>query len=169
MTERKPPGVPFESWVDKQIREAEARGEFASLAGAGKPLPSLDEPYDEMWWIRGKMRSEGLAYLPPALRLRKEAEDAMAAVAEARSERRVREILAEINEKIEAALRRPPPGPLLNLKPFDVERIVVRWREEREDRNRAQGDGDGRDSNQAQGDQDGGRTQGGGEDGGHAV
>ena len=31
MTERKPPGVSFESWVDKQIREAEARGEFAEL------------------------------------------------------------------------------------------------------------------------------------------
>ncbi|WP_037834016.1 DnaJ family domain-containing protein, partial [Streptomyces sp. NRRL S-481] len=37
MTERKPPGVDFGSWVDKQIRDAETRGEFDRLPGAGKP------------------------------------------------------------------------------------------------------------------------------------
>ncbi|WNI16501.1 DnaJ family domain-containing protein [Actinacidiphila sp. ITFR-21] len=42
MTERKPPGVSFESWTDKQIREAEARGAFADLPGVGKPLPALN-------------------------------------------------------------------------------------------------------------------------------
>ena len=49
MTERKPPGVPFESWVDKQIRDAEGRGEFTRLPGAGKPLPAgIDTTYDEL-------------------------------------------------------------------------------------------------------------------------
>jgi hypothetical protein len=38
MTERKPPGMSFESWVDKQIREATERGEFDGLPGAGKPI-----------------------------------------------------------------------------------------------------------------------------------
>lgn len=132
MTERKPPGVPFESWVDKQIREAEERGAFADLPGAGKPLPALDEPYDELWWIKGKMRREGLSVLPPALVLRKAAEDAVAAVAEARSERQVKRIIADINERIEAAIRRPPEGPPLNLVPFDVERVIADWREERD-------------------------------------
>ncbi len=33
MTERKPPGVSFETWIDKQIREATERGEFAHLSG----------------------------------------------------------------------------------------------------------------------------------------
>ncbi|MDX6353210.1 MAG: hypothetical protein QOF98_113 [Streptomyces sp.] len=132
MTERKPPGVPFESWVDKQIREAEERGAFADLPGAGKPLPALDAPYDELWWIRGKMQREGLSVLPPTLVLRKAAEDAVAAVAEARSERQVRRIITEINERIEAAIRRPPEGPPLNLAPFDVERVVADWREERD-------------------------------------
>ncbi|MEU9803140.1 DUF1992 domain-containing protein [Streptomyces sp. NPDC051000] len=131
MTDRKPPGVNFESWVDRQIREADDRGDFANLPGWGKPLPSLDTPYDEMWWIKGKMHREGFAALPPALALRKEAEDAMAAVNTARSERQVREILTEINEKISTALRMPPPGPPLRLSEFDVEDVLAAWREAR--------------------------------------
>ncbi|MBY8877586.1 J-domain-containing protein [Actinacidiphila acidipaludis] len=131
MTERKPPGVSFETWADKQIREAEERGAFADLPGAGKPLPSLNTPYDEMWWIRNKMRQEGLSFLPASLVLRKEAEDALAAAAEARSEVEVRRILEAINVKIAAAVRTPPEGPPLNLVPYDVERAVADWRERR--------------------------------------
>ncbi|MEW1864522.1 MULTISPECIES: DUF1992 domain-containing protein [unclassified Streptomyces] len=131
MTERKPPGVSFETWADRQIREAEERGDFANLPGRGKPLASLNTPYDELWWVKGKMQREGLSFLPPSLVLRKEAEDAVAAVAEARSERRVRQIIAAVNEKIEAAIRRPPQGPPLNLRPFDIEQVVAEWRERR--------------------------------------
>ncbi|WP_328300546.1 DUF1992 domain-containing protein [Streptomyces sp. NBC_00435] len=128
MTERKPPGVSFESFVDRQIRQAAERGEFEELAGFGKPLASLDAPYDELWWIKGKLHREGFAVLPPALALRKEAEDAREAVAAARTERQVRDILTEVNDKIRAALRRPPPGPPLNLAEFDVEAELTQWR-----------------------------------------
>jgi Domain of unknown function (DUF1992) len=131
MTERKPPGVSFETWADKQIREAEERGAFADLPGRGKPLPSLNAPYDELWWVKSKMQREGLSFLPPSLVLRKEAEDALAAVAEARTEQQVRQILTAVNEKIEAAIRRPPQGPPLNLVPFDVDQAVADWRENR--------------------------------------
>jgi len=129
MTERKPPGVSFESWTDKQIREAEERGAFDNLPGRGKPLPSLNTPYDELWWVKSKMQREGLSFLPPSLALRKEAEDAVDAVAAAATEAQVRRILAAINGKIEAALRRPLEGPPLNLVPFDVERTVAEWRQ----------------------------------------
>ncbi|MEV0218107.1 DUF1992 domain-containing protein [Streptomyces sp. NPDC050704] len=132
MTERKPPGVSFESWIDKQIREAEARGEFAELPGAGKPLPSLsDTSYDELWWIKQKMAREGMSVLPPTLALRKEAEDALARAAEAPSERVVRQIVTEINAKIREMMFKPPPGPPLGLKPYDVEDIVREWHERR--------------------------------------
>lgn len=127
MTERKPPGVSFESWADRQIREAEERGAFDGLTGKGKPLPSANAPYDDLWWVKRKMRSEGLSFLPPSLALRKEAEDAVAAIASAGSERQVRQIAEEINGKIAAALRRPPEGPPLNLVPLDVERTVADW------------------------------------------
>ncbi|MTE17943.1 DUF1992 domain-containing protein [Streptomyces sp. TRM43335] len=131
MTERKPPGVDFETWADRQIREAAERGEFDDLPGMGRPLPDLDAPYDDLWWIRKKMSHEGAAYLPPALALRKEAEDASAAALAAPSEAEARRIVAGVNERIRAALRMPPPGPPLNLRPFDVEDVVREWRERR--------------------------------------
>ncbi|MEV6571146.1 DUF1992 domain-containing protein [Streptomyces sp. NPDC051577] len=132
MTERKPTGVSIESWVDRQIREAADRGEFENLPGYGKPLASLDAPYDELWWIKGKLHREGFSPLPPSLALRKEAEDAVEAVRAARSERQVRDILTAINEKIGKALRMPPPGPPLKLNAFDVEAEVATWRAARE-------------------------------------
>ena len=131
MTERKPPGVSFETWADKQIRDAERRGDFTGLPGAGKPLPSLDAPYDELWWVRGKMQREGLSALPPSLVLRKEAEDAMEAVGRAATEAQVRRIVGEINDKLREALRRPPEGPPLGRGLFDVEQVVADWRDAR--------------------------------------
>ncbi|MFJ3952232.1 DUF1992 domain-containing protein [Streptomyces libani] len=129
MTERKPPGVTFETWIDKQIREATERGDFAGLAGAGKPLPHLDQPYDEMWWIKEKMHREHLSYLPPTLALRKEAEDALEAAAAAPTEAALRRILTAVNERISAALRTPLEGPPLNLVPFDIDEVARKWRE----------------------------------------
>ncbi|MET8220009.1 DUF1992 domain-containing protein [Streptomyces hirsutus] len=132
MTERKPPGVDFESWVDRQIRDAEARGDFARLPGAGKPLPrDMETPYDEMWWVKRKLAREGYSVLPPTLTLRKEAEDALEAAYAAPSERVVRRILTEINVKIRDMMYKPPPGPPLGKKPYDVEDVVRQWRERR--------------------------------------
>ncbi|MHA4817961.1 DnaJ family domain-containing protein [Streptomyces aculeolatus] len=134
MTERKPPGVSFESWVDRQIREAEERGEFDDLPGRGKPLADLDRPYDELWWVRAKMAREQVSALPPSLAVRKEAEAALAAVTRARSEKEVRAIVAEVNEKILAAHRAPAVGPPLKLAPLDADTLVREWREGRDGR-----------------------------------
>ncbi|GAA2985498.1 MULTISPECIES: DnaJ family domain-containing protein [Streptomyces] len=131
MTERKPAGVSFESWVDRQIREAEQRGDFSHLPGFGKPLPGLERAYDENWWIKAKLEREGVSVLPPSLALRKEAEDAREEALEARSEREARRILAEVNERIREALRTPPEGPPLNIRPLDVEAVVAQWHERR--------------------------------------
>ncbi|MFD0143728.1 MULTISPECIES: DnaJ family domain-containing protein [unclassified Streptomyces] len=127
MTERKPPGVSFESFVDKQIREATERGDFRNLPGFGKPLDDDSAPYDALWWVKSKLHREGTPVLPPSLALRKEAEDAREAVDRAVSEPQVRRILGEINTKIAAALLRPPAGPPLNLKPFEVETVLKEW------------------------------------------
>ncbi|WSQ08701.1 DUF1992 domain-containing protein [Streptomyces sp. NBC_01231] len=133
MTERKPPGVPFESWVDQQIREAERRGDFTQLPGAGKPLPEVtDTTYEELWWVKRKLAREGLSVLPPTLALRKEAEDTLAAALRAPSERLVRKLVEDVNVKIRDVMFKPPPGPPLGLKPYDVDEVVRRWRELRE-------------------------------------
>ncbi|MGG8408623.1 DUF1992 domain-containing protein [Streptomyces sp. 12297] len=134
MTERKPPGVSFESFVDRQIREAAERGEFSRLSGFGKPLADDAAPYDELWWIRQKMHREGVSVLPPALALRKAAEDAAEAARTAVSESQLRRILGEINTRIAEALARPPAGPPLNLTPFDVDAAAAEWRAAHPDR-----------------------------------
>jgi hypothetical protein len=127
MTERKPPGVGFGTWVEHKIREAAERGAFDNLPGSGKPIPDLDEPHDELWWIRRKLRDEEVAYLPPTIALRKEAEQALAAAARAGSEAEVRSIVAAINARIADGNRKAASGPPLNLAPFDPERVVARW------------------------------------------
>ena len=128
MTDRKPPGVGFETWVERQIREATERGEFDNLPGAGKPIPDLDKPHDELWWVRQKLRREDLAYLPPTIALRKQAEEALQAAADAASEAEVRRIVADINAKIVEGNRKAASGPPLNLTPFDVDRVLRDWR-----------------------------------------
>jgi hypothetical protein len=129
MTERKPRGVGFGTWVERQIREATDRGEFDNLPGAGKPIADLDKPHDELWWVKQKLRREDFAYLPPTMALRKEAEDALEAASWAASEAEVRRIVADINRKITEGNRKAASGPPLNLMPFDVERVVGAWRE----------------------------------------
>lgn len=136
MTERKPSGVTFESWVDRQIREAAERGEFDDLPGAGKPLPGAGEPHDELWWIRGYVEREGLsreALLPTPLQLRREIERLPAAVRDLSSEQAVREVVSELNRRIVEWLR-APSGPRVHVGRVDPDEVVARWREQRRTR-----------------------------------
>lgn len=129
MTERKPTGVSFESWIDKQVREAEQRGEFKDLPGAGKPLPGLNKPYDELWWVKQKVRDEQASedsLLPTPLKLRKEIDRLPGTVRELSSERAVRETVRDLNERILAWLRMPT-GPQIVLRLVDDDRIVADW------------------------------------------
>lgn len=131
MTERKPADVSFETWVDRQIREATERGAFDDLPGAGKPIPDIDKPYDEQWWVKEKLKRENAEHLPHTLVVRKRAEEALVAVAAAATEAEVREIVAEINQVIVDAIKTPQSGPPLGLVPFDEERVVRDWRDRR--------------------------------------
>ena len=76
MTERKPAGMTFTSWIDQQIAEAAERGAFDNLPGAGKPLPRRGDADDGQAWLRDYLRREGVStevLLPTPLKLRKEA------------------------------------------------------------------------------------------------
>jgi hypothetical protein len=129
MTRRKPPDLTWESWIDRQVREAEKRGDFDDLPHAGKPLPDLDKPKDEQWWIRGKLRSEGLSYAPPSLVLKRRSEEELELALNAESEAKARRIIEAINVEIRAANRNGIRGPLIILKPYDVERVLHERRE----------------------------------------
>jgi Domain of unknown function (DUF1992) len=131
VTERKPFGVSWETWIDRQIREGMERGDFDGLPGHGKPLQDVDRPHDELWWVRDKLRREGVSYLPPTLALRKDVEDARDAIDEATTEGEVRQIVTEINERIRSVNRMATTGPPTNLMPLDLEQTVQRWRADR--------------------------------------
>ena len=130
MTERKPPGASWESWIDKQIRDAMERGEFDDLPGNGKPLPDIDQPRDELWWLRQKLKRENVQVLPPTLQVRKDLDDVRERIAATDDEAVVRTLVAEINEKIREVNRTVVSGPPTTLAPLDVERVVEGWRAE---------------------------------------
>jgi hypothetical protein len=51
---------PGETIVERQIRLAMERGEFADLAGKGEPIEGLDETYDPLWWVKRWAEREGV-------------------------------------------------------------------------------------------------------------
>lgn len=133
MAERKPTGMSFETWIDRQIREAQERGAFDDLPGAGKPIPDLDKPFDMDRWVANWARREGLsteAMLPEPLRLRKEIERLPDVVRELRSEQAVREVVEDLNERIRDSIRRPS-GPQVVVAAVDADNVVEQWRANR--------------------------------------
>jgi hypothetical protein len=131
MTSRKPPGVGWESFVDQQIREAQERGEFDDLPGHGKPLPDVDRPRDELWWVRKKLQRENVSYSPPALSLRREVDEARERIAAATTEAHVRDLVAAINERIRYVNSHTITGPPTTIAVLDVENVVERWKAQR--------------------------------------
>ena len=131
MTEQKPPRVSWESWIERKIRESMEQGEFDNLPGSGEPIPELARPYDELWWVRKKLREEQLSIDPPTLVLRREYHDTLAKIADARSEGEVRRLVAAINERIVYVNSHTTFGPPTDLVPLNVERIVAGWRDAR--------------------------------------
>jgi hypothetical protein len=131
MTTRKPPGMSFESWVERQINQAQERGEFEGLPGAGKPLPwrSPDETaYD---WVVAKARKENLdlfGMLPPGLALRRERDLLPERAGELTAEQQVRALAEDYNARVQAFWRQPQESrwsPVPGLA--DVEALVEDW------------------------------------------
>ncbi|RRR98345.1 DnaJ family domain-containing protein [Glycomyces terrestris] len=119
--------------VDRAIQEAEARGEFKNLPGAGKPLPGLDRPLHDDWWLHQQATRDnlGLDALPPALRLSKERETLPERLDALADEGEVRAVIAELNERIRKALIGPVEGPPLRFGLIDADEAVAAWRSRR--------------------------------------
>ena len=116
--------------MDRQIREAQERGEFDNLPGAGKPLPDRGELYDENWWLKQLVQREQLGGLAPTtLKIRKEVEELAERLATVRDEATVRQIVTALNERIDAARRGHVDGPPVVLALLDVEETVRTWRD----------------------------------------
>ena len=122
-------GPRWESAVEQEIRAAITRGEFDGLSGSGEPIDGLDEPHDELWWVKDKLRREELAVLPPSLAVRRDRDQLIANVHTLRTEAAVRAAAEELNERIRKVNRYGSSGPPTSLMPQDVDAIVARWRE----------------------------------------
>lgn len=122
----------FETLVDKQIREAAARGSFDDLPGQGKPLADAG-PYNEDWWLKelAKREDVGPYALPVPLALRREAQDLVAGHTKARNERELRKLVADYNARAEKARRRPHTGPSVVIPTVDAQQAIAAWRERR--------------------------------------
>jgi len=131
MTERKPPGMSFETWVDHQISRSIERGDFERLAGAGKPIPGLHREETAYDWAVAKARREGVdtaAMLPPGLALRRERDELPGRAVRLSSEEEVRALAADYNGRVEAFWRRPQESrwsPVPGLA--DEEALVAEW------------------------------------------
>jgi hypothetical protein len=140
---RKPPQMGFTSWIDQQVAEAERRGVFDDLPGAGKPLNlrpgAPDDDYGQAW-LRDYARREGVPaeeMLPTPLRLRREIERLAQTAGEFRSEQEVREAAADLNRRI-VEWRRIPVGPPVHVRLVNADDLAARWRGARSARAKAE-------------------------------
>ena len=124
--------VPYESWVDRQIREAIERGDFDNLPGQGRPLKGLNGRDDENWWVKAYLEREQLPLpLPTSLALRKEVKELPETLADVPDEESVREIVKDLNHRIAASHRIRVDGPPIVIGLVNVEQAVADWRRRR--------------------------------------
>ncbi|MFT3900699.1 MAG: DUF1992 domain-containing protein [Gordonia sp. (in: high G+C Gram-positive bacteria)] len=116
--------------AERQIQKAVERGDLDDLPGSGKPLDLTDHD-DPDWWLKRYLKREGLVMLPPAIQLRKDDEELDAKLDELRTERSVRDEVAEFNQRVAEARYRVAGGPPLITAPRDVEETVSAWRSRR--------------------------------------
>jgi DnaJ homologue, subfamily C, member 28, conserved domain len=118
--------------AEERIRAAQAAGAFEQLPGLGKPIPGIDEPHDELWWVKQKMRLEQIQSLPPALLLRLDVERTLARLASIRHENDVRVEVEALNERIRKMSFAVSWGPPVDVQPLDVGEVLADWRHAKE-------------------------------------
>ena len=126
MTEQKPAGKSWESWIEEQVNRARDEGQFDNLEGAGKPLPGLTDGYDPDWWVKKLVQRERVSI--PSLELLRKVEVEMAKILALRREPDVRARVAALNAEIARVNATAAAGPPTRLAPLDVEAIVEQWR-----------------------------------------
>jgi hypothetical protein len=121
--------MPYESWVERQIREAIERGEFDNLPGQGKPIKGLSGRGDENWWLNAYLEREQLPLpLPTALALRKEVMGLQETLGDVADEEAVRDIVRDLNHRIAESHRIRVDGPPIVIGLVNVDQAVAEWR-----------------------------------------
>ena len=119
-------------YVDLQIQQAMARGDFDNLPGAGKPIQGLGSEHDPDWWVKQLIEREKVTgVLPPALQLRKDDAELDARLDQLPTAAEVREEVEEFNARVIKARYTPVDGPPLITQPRAVDAEVDAWRARR--------------------------------------
>lgn len=111
----------YESFVDRQIREAIERGEFDDLPGTGRPIPGAGRPHEPNWWVRSFLERERSDDLRQSDYERIEAR--LGGLWSLAAETAVRLAVERLNGEI-AALDAGDD----RFEPFDVDSVVLAWK-----------------------------------------
>jgi hypothetical protein len=131
MATQRRPGQSWEDFAEERIRDAQEQGEFDALPGFGQPIPGIDQPHDELWWVKEKLKRERLSHLPPSLAIKRDVELTLQRIAALTDEADVRREVRELNNRIREANYRSVWGPPSTQLPLDEEEIVTQWRRSR--------------------------------------
>lgn len=127
----KPAEWTWESFADHRIRVAVSEGQFDHLPGMGRPIPGIDDPYDERWWLRKKLAEEGIAIVPPTLAARRLIEQTRERLRQEADESAARQLLESLANVVREANRSPVPGPPCGVPLIDVDAELQVWRAQR--------------------------------------
>lgn len=126
-------------WVDLQIQQAMARGDFDNLPGAGKPIEGLGGDPDPDWWAKRLVAREQLTGIaPPAIGLRREDTELDGLLDRESAESEVRRLVEDFNRRVIEARRQLQGGPPVITPTRDVDAEVAAWWARREERRAAQ-------------------------------
>lgn len=123
--------LPLKSWeqyAESKIREAQEEGEFDALPGFGQPIPGIDEPHDELWWFKEKLKRERINHLPPSLAIKVDVAKTLDRISALRTEDAVRREVRALNDRIREANYNSVWGPPSTQMPLDEAEVVAAWR-----------------------------------------
>ena len=124
----------WDSLSEQRIQAAQADGQFDNLPGFGKPIPGIDEPHDDLWWVKDKLKREQLSSLPPALAIRLDVQNTLARLQDLPSESDVQRELAALNDRIRKASFAITWGPSVDVQPLtdaEINELVAAWQSDK--------------------------------------
>ena len=140
-TNRKPPGMPWAHFIEGQIDKAQEEGAFNNLPGSGKPIPDINEPHNEFWWVKKLIKRENLSVLPDTMEIRLVVEKGLEKIWNLPSEKKVRQAVEDLNTKIRKVNTTTISGPPTSVSLINPDEVVDRWRKKKSNKENSRNDG----------------------------
>ncbi|MBE7463246.1 MAG: DUF1992 domain-containing protein [Planctomycetes bacterium] len=118
--------------AEQRIQRAIEAGEFDKLPGMGEPIPDLDQPYDELWWVKKTIRREGLSALTKEMALRKTLSQRFQGLLALPDEAAVRAGVEDLNRLVSELNAKPFAQECGGFEAYEAAAVVKAWRARRE-------------------------------------